>query len=189
MPPDGVDPVVKKTEGELRHRRPGDPTVEVMDVARRRHPLQPLVFGRDVDPADVGDPTVDDQQLAVVAQLEFPRCEQIDRREGPDLKILLPQKKAASEIVRKVAFEAAEAVEQHLDVHAGLRPFLQCRHESLSHFIAVQDERLHPDAVSGAPDVRQHPRIDRSAVAQHLQMVAVQGRIFRKKPVQRPHPA
>ena len=148
-------------------------------------PGQVLVAVGDVDSAGIGDPAVDQEQLAVVPQLKMPRRHEVERGKGANFEVRLLPEQQTAEIVRKVGFQAAEAVEDHLHIDAGAGALLQRAHKSAADFVAHQDIGLHADAVPRTGDILKHTRIGGDAVAQHFKAVAVEGRIVREQPVKR----
>ena len=184
----GEGPVVGEHLHHLRHHRPLDAEMGVLDRGRR--PIPQHVPLADVQAAGEADPAVDHQDLAMGAQVEErhpPRHqrEQETRRRDP-----APAQLADN---RLQGIEGADPVDDDPNLDAATHRALQGIEEPEADGVLVEDEAAERDAAPGPFDGRDHLGIgdiaidqrghriapDQRALGEALDHVGEHGQVFR----------
>ncbi len=128
--------------------------------------------GADVHAAGEGDSTIDDQQLAVIAQID------VQERRPQAQRVVAHHRHTARQQLAAGATpgQLADAIEQAAHGHAARLGAVQRFDELLAGFVAIEDVRGQRDRVLRSIDRGEHPRVGRFTVVQYLQPVAGQQR-------------
>lgn len=168
----GAAPVVQKAQQALRDN----------GALQKHKGIAPVgaggtadVFNADIEAAEVGLAAVDDNELAVVAEIEAqhgaePEAAAID---GGDLH---PGAAQAAQITCR-QFQRADFIVDDIDLHPGAGAFLQCFAQGVSHAVVADDEEFHQDAGLRMADGLEQLGIGIVPILQQADMVAATGRV------------
>ncbi len=161
-------PVLRKHLEQLRDDRPAELEVHIADG-------MPGLVGKpatvaDVEAAGKADRTVDDEDLAMVAEVGVGKVDRHARGQEPIDSHPLPRQHADDGGPR---VPRADAIDEHADLDAAVGSAGECRGEELSRGVVVEDIGGHADAAGGGIDRGEHPRIGLIAADQRFDLVAV----------------